>query len=632
MAARHGYVEIQPEDSNRKTAYYKCTQCGHVGVPREVSQANQTCPRCGAYFRMRPWQRLKLTVDEGSFQGMFSEIEGGDPLEYPGYTEKKESLHKKHGAREAIACGTATVHGLPLCIAVMDTAFMMASMGYAVGERLTRLFDYATEHKLPVVVFCASGGARMQEGLVSLMQMAKVSCAVERHREAGLFYLSVLTDPTTGGVTASFAMQGDVILAEPKALIGFAGRRVVESTVRQKLPEDFQTAEFALEHGLIDGLVAREDMRQVIAELILLHRSPAQLKEDLGDDNGLKFLSWMDSFGPRTGRRTEDFMRARLGRGKDAERQEQKALKEQVKLQMIADKKAYAEGRPPMLDDERREKRDKKMSAMAAKAGIDVSAWEKVKLARRIDRPTAVTYREALVDGFLQMHGDRSFADDEAIIAGLGFIGGHAVTVITQEKGTTTAERIRHNFGCARPEGYRKAIRLAKQAEAFGRPVVCLVDTQGAHCDAQSEERGQGSALADCLVTFAGLRVPVISVILSEGGSGGALALALGDRVAMMENAVYSILTPEGFASILWKDVTRAPEAADVMKPTAQDALEMGVVDMVIPEPAGGAHLDPAIAARSVKAYVSAMLDELCACDMDELLAKRQQRFDSIGL
>ena len=231
------------------------------------------------------------------------------------------------------------------------------------------------------------------------------------------------------------------------------------------------------------------------------------------------------------------------------------------------------------------------------------------------------------MDGFIELHGDRAFGDDGAIVAGLGWIGGRAVTVIAQEKGRDLSERIARNFGCPQPEGYRKSLRLMRQAEKFGRPVVCLVDTQGAFCGMEAEERGQGNAIADNLVGLAGLRVPVVSVLLGEGGSGGALALALADRVAMQEHAVYSVLSPEGFASILWKDRTRAPEAAAVMKMSAAEACEMGIVDAVLSEGARPAHENPEQAAASVRAYVEATLDELADMPAGELVRKRHERF-----
>lgn len=631
--ARTKYIQITPPVGVARKPVYKCGECGYSAPGDKVLACDFCCPRCGSYFRMRPRDRIALVADLGSFAEFADDVEGSDPLEFAGYPAKLASVRARSGESEAVVCGFCRIEGQSCGVAVMDSGFMMGSMGYAVGERLSRLFDRATQQKLPVVVFAASGGARMQEGLVSLMQMAKVSCAVQRHRYAGLFYLSVITDPTTGGVTASFATEGDVIISEPRALIGFAGRRVIESTVREELPEGFQTAEFALEHGLIDGIVAREDLRSVVSELIALHHIPTREEEAI-------MAVRAKNADKRTGRRSSDFVE------KNRSEERRRLRRDPVHALSFGIHDVLRRGfqtaasiaRPPLRQDNRYHAaqvplpKDVVPDTQAAHDETGADAWRRVQLARRVDRPTAAVYLDALVDGFLQMHGDRSFADDPAIVAGLGFVEGRPVTVITQEKGASTADRVAHNFGCSHPEGYRKALRLARQAEQFGRPVICLVDTQGAHCDAGAEERGQGNAIAECLTTFAGLKVPVISVVLSEGGSGGALALAVGDRVAMMENAVYSILTPEGFASILWKDASRAAEAADAMKPTAWQAKAMGIVDEVIREEGAGAHEHPEQAARSVKDYVVSSLRELEGIPVSELVRRRQERFSRIGV
>ncbi len=299
MFPRKKYIEISPAQFTDLPDYFKCANCGYMAPKDEVVEGFGTCPRCGTYIRLGPTRRVTLIMDKDSFTEWDAEVLGIDPLEFPEYQDKLAKLREERPSDEAVLCGAGTIGGQPVAVAFMDPRFMMASMGSGVGERLSRLFDRATEEKLPVVVFAASGGARMQEGLVSLMQMAKVSCAVQRHDEAGLFYLSVLTDPTTGGVTASFAMQGDVIISEPEALIGFAGRRVVEGTVGESLPDDFQTAEFALKHGLIDGIVAREDLRDVISEMIALHARDEE--EDVD--------AIVSGVGRREGRRTSDFLR-----------------------------------------------------------------------------------------------------------------------------------------------------------------------------------------------------------------------------------------------------------------------------------------------------------------------------------
>lgn len=247
-----------------------CPNC-HKSIPVSRLQANwNTCP-CGHHFRMGARQRMRLLVDQGSFRELFAQVEGNDPLAFPGYQEKLDTVRAASREREAVLCGTARIGGQSCCLFIMDPHFMMGSMGTAVGEKITRLFEYATEQGLSVVGYTVSGGARMQEGLLSLMQMAKTSGAVLRHSQAGLFYCTVLTDPTTGGVTASFAMEGDIILAEPGATVGFAGARVVEQTTRKALPKGFQTAEFLLKHGFVDAIVPRRDQQQVIAALLQLH-------------------------------------------------------------------------------------------------------------------------------------------------------------------------------------------------------------------------------------------------------------------------------------------------------------------------------------------------------------------------
>jgi len=221
--------------------------------------------------RLNSKQRLDLVCDENTFVPMFEDIKTVNPLGFEGYSEKIASLQDKTGFTEAVTTGACEINASKTCIAVMDSAFLMGSMGSVVGERLSRLFEYATVNTLPVIIFCASGGARMHEGIFSLMQMAKVSAAVQKHSQAGLLYISVLTDPTTGGVTASFAMLGDIIIAEPKALVGFAGRRVIEGTISQQLPSDFQSAEFLLEHGFVDIICKRSDLKRTLSTLLKLH-------------------------------------------------------------------------------------------------------------------------------------------------------------------------------------------------------------------------------------------------------------------------------------------------------------------------------------------------------------------------
>ena len=550
------------EPSAPEGLWLKCPKCGEVVYRDDVKAHGYACPKCEGYFRIGTRTRIRMVADQGTFQEWFTDLETENPLEYPGYEEKIADLQEKTKLHEAVTVGKCMVNGLETVLGVCDARFLMGSMGYVVGEKITRAFERATEEKLPVVLFTSSGGARMQEGIVSLMQMAKTSAAIRKHSEAGLFYLPVLTDPTTGGVTASFAMLGDVILAEPGALIGFAGPRVIAQTIGQKLPEGFQRAEFLVEKGIIDGVVERQELKETVWKLLNIHQ------------DALQYIHYGDT------QNVENLPEIRNSRGKTAE----------------CDKK-------------------------------ELTAWERVEISRSKERPTTLSYVQQVFDDFLELHGDRAFRDDGAVIGGIAMFGGQPVTVIGQQKGKNVKENIYRNFGMASPEGYRKALRLMKQAEKFGRPVVTFVDTPGAACGIEAEERGQGEAIARNLLEMSGIQTPMVSILIGEGGSGGALGLAVTDEVWMMENATYSILSPEGFASILWKDGKRAKEASEVMKITAKDLKKMQIIEKVIrePEPANEENL-PEIA-EEIREDLDGFLRKSCQKTREQIVEERYERF-----
>lgn len=249
--------------------WQKCDKCNGMIYAEDLENSKYVCTTCGYHFRINAKERVKIFLDKDTFKEMWKDLRTTNPLDFKGYEEKLKS--GKTDSAEAVVTGVGQLNGINVACAIMDSFFMMGSMGTVVGEKITRLVEYATENKLPVIIFTASGGARMQEGIFSLMQMAKVSSAIARHDEAGLLYISVLTDPTTGGVTASFAMEGDIILSEPNALIGFAGRRVIENTIKESLPDDFQKAEFLLQKGFVDAIVERKNMRACIYKILILH-------------------------------------------------------------------------------------------------------------------------------------------------------------------------------------------------------------------------------------------------------------------------------------------------------------------------------------------------------------------------
>ena len=257
------------DDDSRETV--KCPRCQSLILLQKYEELHRVCPDCNYHGRLSSPERIEITFDDGSFQELDGNLISRNPIDFPEYSEKQEELRKGTGLKDAVVTGTAMIKGIKTVAGIMDSRYMMGSMGSVVGEKITRAFEYATENKLPVILFTASGGARMQEGIVSLMQMAKTSGAVKRHSDAGGLYITVLTDPTTGGVTASFASLGDIIIAEPKVLIGFAGRRVIESTIRQRLPEDFQLAEFMQEHGFVDMIVERKKMRSTLSHILKIH-------------------------------------------------------------------------------------------------------------------------------------------------------------------------------------------------------------------------------------------------------------------------------------------------------------------------------------------------------------------------
>lgn len=547
------YISIPKKEPDLPEGLWmKCDGCGEMLYKEDVVNNHYSCYKCGKYFRLSTKKRIRLVADKGTFEEWDKGLENTNPLDYPGYPEKIESLKERFKLDEAVTTGKCQIHGEEAVLCVCDTRFLMGSMGYVMGEKITRAVEKATEQKLPVIIFTCSGGARMQEGMVSLMQMAKTSAALQKHSEAGLLYITVLTDPTTGGVTASFAMLGDIILAEPGALVGFAGPRVIEQTIGQKLPEGFQRSEFLVEHGLIDGIIQRQDMKDTLAKLLQMHHKV---------------------------KREEALILTKLAIP-------QKKTKDQ-----------------------------------------EMEAWDRVLTARSAERPTALDFINEIFVDFEEFHGDRHYGDDGATVGGIAYLDGCPVTVIGQQKGRTTKDNIKRNFGMPSPEGYRKALRLMKQAEKFGRPIINFVDTPGAFPGLEAEEHGQGEAIARNLMEMSALKVPVLSIVIGEGGSGGALALAVANEVWMMENATYTILSPEGFASILWKDSARASEAATLMKVTAKDLKEMKIIDKVIPEPKPVSNENLLEICKIMRKHIRNFINDNLDKPGEQLAEERYERF-----
>ena len=569
----------------------RCNKCGKGIFTEDYKKNLYICPKCGGYLRMPAQKRIEFLTEADSFEEWDTGLSTENPLHMIGYPDKIKALQDKTKLDEAVVTGKARIGENEVALMVMDGRFLMASMGEVVGEKIARGVERATKEKLPVIIFTCSGGARMQEGMTSLMQMAKTSAALKRHSDAGLLYVTVLTDPTTGGVTASFAMLGDIILAEPKALIGFAGPRVIEQTIHKKLPKGFQRSEFLLKHGFIDKIVERKDMKVVLEQILTMHRLTTKHSAITNNTGAVSEIKTdLNTVNPSSKRE---------------------------EVQAVSNKNAG-------------KSRKQKLSLTQKKRAGKKTAWERVLTSREKDRPVGEDYIYGLFEEFIEFHGDRNFGDDAAICGGIAYFQGKPVTVIAQMKGKSTAENIARNFGMPEPEGYRKALRLMKQAEKFHRPIICFVDTPGAFCGMEAEERGQGEAIARNLYEMSALKTPILSVLIGEGGSGGALAMAVADEVWILENAVYSILSPEGYAAILWKDGSQAARAAKAMKLTSYDLYKAGFVEKIIPEPEGYT-LDSIINVfDNLEENISVFLENSKSMTEEERVEQRYQRFRSM--
>ena len=579
-------TDVYPPD-----LWTRCPSCETMLFNKQLDKAMRVCPTCGHHFRLSAATRLEQLLDADSFDEQDSGLQSVDALGFvdqKAYPDRITAAQAATGLRDAAVWGTATIDNLPLAICVMDFGFMGGSMGAVVGEKVTRAAEYALATRIPLVIVAASGGARMQEGTLALMQLAKTMAALERLRAGGVPFVSILSDPTTGGVFASFAAVGDVNIAEPNALIGLAGARVSANTIASELPPGFQRAEFLMTHGFIDRIVAREGMRDELSAVLRLLPVRDGIADALapnGDDvAGFRPLSFFSTLAERVGEMTG------------------------------GDSSAYEKTPEP---DDTVDPKD--------------AVWARVQLARNLRRPRTLEFVAAMTDEFVELHGDRLFGDDPALIAGLARLGGRRVVIIGQQKGADTDENILRNFGMPHPEGYRKAMRVMELAERQGLPIVTFVDVPGAHPGPESEERGIAEAIARSVGLMSRLRTPIVTVITGEGGSGGALAIAVGDVVIALENAVYAVISPEGCAAILWRTADEAATAALAMKMTAADQLDLGVVDIVVPEPGDGAHTDPEETARRLKDIILDRLAALDALSLDELVDGRYRRYRSLG-
>ena len=536
----------------------KCPSCKTMVYLKRLDRHTKVCPECSHHWRMPARERLDLLLDDGSFEEFGAGLRPDDPLAFHDslpYRKRLADAAHRTGEAEACICGTAAVDGEDVVVAALDFGFMGGSIGSTTGEKIALAARRALESRTPLLLICASGGARMQEGSLSLMQLVKTSQEIARLHEAGVPCFNLNTDPTYGGATASFATLGDVVIAEPGARIGFAGPNVIAQTIREDLPAGFQTAEFLLDNGMLDMVVARDALCPVLGRLLRMHAPPVA----------------PPSSPPRT---------------------------------LITDP-----GELPSRD-----------------------AWDVVQAARDLNRPTTLDYCATVFDdGFVELHGDRRTGDDRAVVGGLAQLDGRTVVVIGLQKGHSPQELVRHNFGMPNPAGYHKARRLMGYAAKFGFPVITFVDTPGAFPGADAERSGQGTAIAECIMRMSRLPVPAVVALTGEGGSGGALALGVGNRVLMLENAYFSVISPEGCSSILWGTSAEASRAAEALKITARELLALGLVDGVVEEPDGGAPADWETTAHNVRSGLLQALAELDGMTPEQLTEDRYARFSRYG-
>ena len=537
----------------------KCPTCSTMLFNKQLEKNLRVCTTCGHHFRLPASARLDHLLDPGSWSERDAGLQSVDALGFVDqkpYPDRLAAAQLATGMRDAAVWGVGAIGGTQVAICVMDFGFMGGSMGAVVGEKVTRAAEHALVARVPLVIVSASGGARMQEGTLALMQLAKTLAALERLRAAGVPFVSILSDPTTGGVFASFAAVGDVNIAEPDALIGFAGARVTAGTIAAELPEGFQRVGVPVQprvrgSGRPAGRAAHRADPPAAAAARARRRRPWSWTRTTRVP-AFRPLSFLSSIADRVGE---------LAAGDGAGPAQDPA--DGAASGPSADGAPNGAGAPT--------------NGVLASAASTDEVWRRVQLARNLHRPRTLEFIAAMADDFIELHGDRLFGDDEAMVAGLARIAGRRVVVIGQQKGDDTEENIRRNFGMPHPEGYRKAMRVMELAERSGLPVITFVDVPGAHPGPESEERGIAEAIARSIGLMTRLRTPIVAVITGEGGSGGALAIAVGDVVIALENAVYSVISPEGCASILWRTSDEAATAAAAMRMSAADQHALGV-------------------------------------------------------
>ena len=540
MSSRNGHTEPPIRDI--------CLVCDQSMALSDLYATMRVCPICRFHYSLTARERIASLADAESFREINRSVSSLDPLSFSSRGSYKQRIFKdqrRTGLTEAVVTGRCSISGSPVMLIALDFGFMGGSMGCVVGEKIALALEQAAKRNLPVIAVITSGGARFQEGVLSLMQMAKTSIAAVQLAKKGLPFIVVLANPATGQAYASFASLADIIVAEPEAIVGFSSVRALQEAADDPLPRSSQTAEAHLRSGLIDGIVDRSKLRTLIAVIL---------------DN--------------------------LGR----------------KYRLTA-----AEKSPKLAIEPQK-----------------TEAWDYVRLARHEDRPTSSDYIRNMFGNFVEIHGDRASEDDESVICGFGQLGGLTVMAVGQE-------RLKDSGKGIPPSGFRKAQRAFDMAEKFSLPIVTLLDSTGPDVSLESEQHGMGGAIATTIARLSGLSTPTIAVVIGEGGSEAALAFGVADRVLMMENAIYSTISPEGAAELIYQDEGRADEVAESLKLTAHDCREYGIVDLLVQEPPGGAHTDHDESARQLRRVLLQEMSELQSKSARGLLKDRYRKFRNMG-
>jgi len=550
LSSNEAQTQIHQADIDLRES---CLVCGIVLIDSPLYKQFRVCPGCKFHYGLSARDRIHSLVDPGSFKEINRSIAAIDPTSSSSkstYNARFSADQRRTGLYEAIVTGVCSIGGSSATLIVLDFGFMGGSISSVVGEKAALAFEHAAKRKLPVVAVLTSGGSRVNEGLLSLLQMGKITVSSERFSEKKLPLISVLANPTTGQAFASLANLADITLAEPGAIIGFSTARTIKESGTRSNQLTISNAESQLSNGMIDTIIDRTELNETLATLLDLTNPEFRL-----------------SYRKKTKRNQTPLPKQR--------------------------------------------------------------AWQSVGLARHTKRPTSIDYINRIVLNFFELKGDRASGEDPAIVGGLGHLGGQTVMIIGQERGGENNDAL--NDGMTSPAGFRKAVRLMKLAEKFEIPVITLIDTPGPNQGAPSEIGGLGSSIASTMSVMASLNVPTIAAIIGQGGSEGALALAIADRVLMMQNAIYTAMAPEEAADLMFDKSTSNEEVAESLRLTAADCLELNMVDEIVGEPITAAHESPDAAARQLRRIILTHLTDIGNWSNFRRSRRRYRKFRQIG-